>query len=44
MSGNSCFSKIIAPFLSVNTHTNAPDQQSDKTSGFIEVLTPAADD
>ena len=37
------FSKIIAdvfpPWHCVNTHLNSPDQQTDKTSDFMEVLT-----
>ena len=43
MGSNSCFSKIIADVFPhwhcVNTHLNAPDQQTGKTSAFIEVLT-----
>ncbi len=44
---NNCFSKIIAdvltPWHCVNTHLKAPDQQTAKTSAFIEVLTLADD-
>ena len=43
MSSNSCFSKIIAdvfpPWHRVNTHLDAAEQQTDKASAFIEVLT-----
>ena len=43
MGSNSYFSRIIAddflPSHSVNTHLNAPDHQTAKTSAFIEVLT-----
>ena len=43
MGSNNCFSKIIAdvfpPWRRVNTHLNAAEQQTDKTSAFIEVLT-----
>ena len=43
MGSNSCFSRITAdafpPWHCVNTHLNAPDQQTDKTSAFREVLT-----
>jgi len=42
-----CFSKIIAdvfpPWHCVITQLNAPDQQTDKTSAFIEMLTLAHD-
>ena len=42
MGSNNCFSKIIAdvfpPWHRVNTHLNAAEQQTDKTSAFIEVL------
>jgi len=41
------FSEIIAdvlpPWHCVNTHLNAPDQQTAKTSAFMEALTPADD-
>ena len=44
---NNYFCKIIAdvfpPWHCVNTHLNAPDQQTDKPSAFIEVLTLADD-
>jgi len=47
MGCNNCFSKIVAdvfpPWHCVNTHLNAPDQQTDKTWAFIEELTPADD-
>ena len=37
-----CFSKITADFFPpwhfANTHLNAPEQQTAKTSAFIEVL------
>ena len=43
MGSNNCFSKIIAdvfpPWHRVNTHLNAAEQQTDKTSAFIELLT-----
>jgi len=43
MGSNNRFSKIIADVFPlwhcVNTHLNAQDQQTDKTSAFIEVLT-----
>ena len=47
MGSNNCFSTIIAdglpPWHCVNTHLNAPDQQTAKTSAFIEVVTLADD-
>jgi len=47
MGSNNCFAKIIAdvfaPWRCVNPHLNAPGQQSDKTSAFIELLTLADD-
>ncbi|MEE6526683.1 hypothetical protein FKM82_027469 [Ascaphus truei] len=47
MGGNNCFAKIIAdvfpPWHCVNTHLNAPDQQTAKTSTFIEEVTLADD-
>jgi len=43
MGSNICCFKIIAdvfpPWQCVNTHLNAPVQQTDKASAFIEVLT-----
>ena len=43
MGSNSCFSKIIAdvfpPWHRVNTHLDAAEQQTDRTSAFIELLT-----
>ena len=43
MGSNNCLSKIIAdvfpPLHCVNTHLNASDQQTEKTSAVIEVLT-----
>ena len=43
MGSNSCFSKIIAdvfpPWHRVNKHLDAAEQQTDKTSAFIELLT-----
>ena len=47
MGRNSCFSNITADVIStlhlVNGLLNAPDQQTAKSSAFIEVLTPADD-
>jgi len=47
MGSNICVSKIIAdvfpPWHCVNTHLNLPEQQTDKTFAFIEVLTLADD-
>ena len=43
MGSNSCFSEIIAdvfpPWHRVNTHLDAAEQQTDRTSAFIEELT-----
>ena len=43
MGSNSCFSEIIAdvfpPWHRVNTHLDAAEQQTDRTSAFIELLT-----
>jgi len=43
IASNNCFSKIIAdvflPWHCVNTHLRAADQQTSKTSAFIEVMT-----
>ena len=43
MGSNDCVSKISAdvfpPWHCVDTHLNAPEQQTDLTSAFIEVLT-----
>ena len=43
MGSNSCFSKVIAdvfpPWHRVNTHLDAAEQQTDRTSAFIELLT-----
>ena len=43
MASNNCFSKIIAdvfpPWHRVNTHLDAAEQQTDRTSAFIEELT-----
>ncbi len=47
MAATLCYSKIIAdvlpPWRYVNTHLKASDQQTDKTSAFLEVLTLADD-
>ena len=41
MGSNSCFSEIIADVFPpcVNTHLDAAEQQTDRTSAFIELLT-----
>ena len=43
MGSNSCFSEIIAdvfpPWHRVNTHLDAAEQQTDRNSAFIELLT-----
>ena len=43
MGSNSCFSEIIAdvftPWHRVNTHLDAAEQQTDRTSAFVELLT-----
>ena len=42
MGSINCFSKVIGnvfpPWQCVNTRLNASDQQTDKTSAFIELL------
>ncbi len=47
MAATLCYSKIIAdvlpPWHCANTHLKASDQQTAKTSAFIEVLTLADD-
>ena len=47
MGSNNSFSTIIAevfpPWHCVNTHLNAPDRQTAKTSSFIEMGTFASD-
>jgi len=43
MGSNSCFSEIIAdvfpPWHRVNTHLDAAEQQTDRTSALMKVLT-----
>jgi len=47
MGSHNCFSKIIADVFPlwncVSTQLNAPDQQTAKTSAFIELVTIADD-